>query len=165
MTDRHTRIMDLLDAAGVPYQLLPHGQPAYTVALAAATRGVSVETMVKSILLCDRDGRFAMACVPGDARVNPQAVRACLPPDWKRLRFASAAEILAVTGCVQGAVAPLGLPPDVPVFFDEALAALPRVSISSGDPMLGLELDSATLLRLSGARLVHIAAPTPHPPE
>ncbi len=53
----YTRILALLDAAGVPYRLLPHGEPAYTVEAAARTRGVAKEEMVKSILLCDRAGR------------------------------------------------------------------------------------------------------------
>lgn len=158
-TSIHTRIMDILDAAGASYRLLPHSEPAYTVEVAARTRGVVAEEMVKSILVRDRDGRFVMACVPGPARVNPQAVRACLPTEWKRLFFASATEILAVTGCEQGAVAPLGLPPAVPVILDEALVRCPRVSISSGDLMLGLELDPAVLLRLSGARLARITLP------
>jgi prolyl-tRNA editing enzyme YbaK/EbsC (Cys-tRNA(Pro) deacylase) len=97
-----------------------------------------------------------MACVTGDAQLDPQAVRALLPPDWKRLTFASAGEIRAVTGCEQGAVAPLGLPADVPVVFDQAIAERARVNISSGDPLAGLELDPQALLRLAGARLGRI---------
>ena len=113
--------------------------------------------MVKSILLRDKDGRYMMACVTGDARLDPKAVRAHLPKSWKRLHFATAEEILAVTGCVQGAVTPLGLPDDVPVIFDEAIARCEKVSISSGDPMAGLELDTKGLMRAAGAQLAPIA--------
>lgn len=152
-----TRITRLLDAHCIHYRLLPHSQPVFTVEAAAQQRGVVREEMVKSILLRDREGRYVMACVLGDARVDPRAVRAQLPPEWKRLAFATAEEILAITGCVQGAVSPLELPDDIPVIFDVAIGGCQRVNISSGDPMAGVELDAQDLISLAGARLAPIA--------
>ena len=46
---------------------------------------------------------------------QPEAVQAALGEGWRRLHFASADEIRAVTGCVQGAVSPIALPDEVPV--------------------------------------------------
>ena len=152
-----TRITDILDAHGITYRVLPHSEPVFTVETAAQQRGVVKEEMVKAILLRDKDGRYVMACVTGNARLDLKAVRAHLPKEWKRLHFASAEEILAVTGCVQGAVTPLGLPDDVPVIFDKAIAHCEKVSISSGDPMAGLELDPKDLMRVAGAQLAPIA--------
>jgi prolyl-tRNA editing enzyme YbaK/EbsC (Cys-tRNA(Pro) deacylase) len=97
-----------------------------------------------------------MACVPGAERVAPKAVQAVLGEAWRRLHFASADEIQAVTGCVQGAVAPIGLPDDLPVIFDEAIGRLTRCNISSGDPLCGLELGAADLVRVAGGRLAAI---------
>jgi prolyl-tRNA editing enzyme YbaK/EbsC (Cys-tRNA(Pro) deacylase) len=118
-----------------------------------------MEEMVKSILLRDKKGRYVMACVLGNARLDPKAVRAHLPEGWKRLSFASGTEVLAVTGCVQGAVAPVGLPEEVPVIFDEPIASLNQINISSGDPMAGLELDPSVLISISGAQLATISEP------
>jgi prolyl-tRNA editing enzyme YbaK/EbsC (Cys-tRNA(Pro) deacylase) len=157
MSVPHTKVLDILDADHVVYRLLPHREPVFTVEAAARQRGVVKEEMVKSILLCDRDARYVMACVIGAARVDPRAVRAALPLDWKRLRFATAEEILQVTGFVMGAVAPVGLPAAVPVLFDEAIARCSRVNISSGDPVLGLELDPHDLIRIANARLAKIS--------
>jgi prolyl-tRNA editing enzyme YbaK/EbsC (Cys-tRNA(Pro) deacylase) len=114
--------------------------------------------MFKSILLREagQNGRYVMACVPGAGRVAPKAVQVVLGETWRRLHFASAEEIQTVTGCVQGAVAPLGLPDDVPVIFDEAIGRLARCNISSGDPLCGLELGAADLLRVVGGRLAAI---------
>jgi len=112
--------------------------------------------MVKSILLRDADRHFVMACVPGYAKLDPKAVRAIMPDHWRRLTFAGADEIQQVTGCVMGAVAPLCLPVDLPVVFDRAIAELDRCNISSGDPLLGLELAAADLIRLAGAVLAPI---------
>jgi Cys-tRNA(Pro)/Cys-tRNA(Cys) deacylase len=153
-----TRITDLLDAHGVPYRLLPHAEAVFTVEAAARQRGVLPEEMVKSILLREagQDGRYVMACVPGAGRVAPKAVLAALGEGWRRLHFASAEEIRAVTGCVQGAVAPVGLPDDLPVIFDAAIGRLTRCNISSGDPLCGLELSAADLIRVTGGRLAAI---------
>ena len=155
-----TRVLEVLDQHGIPYRLLPHAEPVFTVEAAARQRGVVKEEMVKSILLRDKDGRYVVACVTGEARVDPRRVRDALAGDWRRLHFASPDEILTVTGCPMGAVAPVGMPEGVPVLFDEAIAACPKVSISSGDPMLGLELDPQDLLRVTGAHLATIAEPS-----
>lgn len=157
MSTPRTKITDLLDTYGISYRILLHTQPVFTVEAAAEQRGVVKEEMVKSILLCDKNGRYVMACVTGDARLNPKAVRTYLPDGWKRLHFASAEEILAVTDCTKGAVAPLGLPEDVPVIFDEDIARCEKVTISSGDPMAGLELNAENLIRVAGAKIGSIA--------
>ncbi len=160
MTQFRTKITDLLDTNHITYRLLPHTEPVFTVEAAAAQRGVVKEEMVKSILLKEKKGqRYVMACVTGDARLDPKAVRAHLPETdgWKRLTFATAAEIQEVTGYVQGAVAPLCLPDNVPVMFDDTIARCQKVNISSGDPMAGLELDPQDLIRLAAAQIASIA--------
>lgn len=152
-----TRITRLLDSNGVAYRLLPHAEPVFTVEAAAAQRGVAPREMVKSILLRESSRhRYVMACVTGPSRLDPQAVRSHLSGEWKRLSFASAAEIEEVTGFIRGAVAPLGLPPHIPVLFDEEIRSCRRVNISSGDPMAGLELDPQQLIRLARATIAPI---------
>ncbi len=157
MTIPTTKVTQVLDTRQINYRLLPHSEPVFTVEAAARQRGVVKQEMVKSILLRDRAGRYVMACVTGDARLDPKAVRAHLPREWKRLSFADASEIREITGCVQGAVAPLGLPDHVPVIFDEAIALSEKANISSGDPTAGLELDTKDLIEVAGARLAPIA--------
>lgn len=160
MSNLETKVTKLLDAECVEYCVLPHGEPVFTVEAAARQRGVPEDEMVKSILLRDKAGNYVMACVTGGARLDPKAVRAHLPEGWKRLSFATAEEIQAITGCVQGAVAPLGLPLNVPLVFDEGIARCEKVNISSGDPMAGLELDPQDLIRISGAIMAPIAKET-----
>lgn len=157
MGSPETKVTKLLDAAKISYRLLPHTEPVFTVEAAAMQRGVAKEAIVKAILLCDRQGRYVMGCVAGNARVDPRAVRAVLPEGWTRLHFATEEEILAVTGYVQGAVAPIGLPTDVPVILDDNVTLHEKVTISSGDVMAGLELASRDLIVAAGARLAPIA--------
>ena len=157
MTTIRTKIIDILDTHKISYRLLQHSEPVFTVEEAAAQRGVSKDEMVKSILLRDKDEHYVMACVLGYSRVNPKAVRTYVPQTWRRLSFATAEEILSVTGCVQGAVAPLGLPDGVPVIFDKAITQCQKVNISSGDPAAGLELNTQDLIEAAGAQIAAIA--------
>ena len=152
-----TKITDFLDTQNISYRVLPHSEPVFTVETAATQRGVVKEEMVKAILLRDKNRRYVMACTTGDTRLNPKAVREQLSGEWKRLSFASAEEIKTVTGYVQGAVAPLCLPAEIPVIFDEAIASCAKVNISSGDPMAGLELDTQDLVTAARARFGPIA--------
>ena len=154
-----TRVIETLDRQGIPYRLLPHGREVFTVEEAAGQRDVLMEEMVKSILLRDRKRRYVMACVRGDMRVDPKAVRAVLPDRYQRLQFASAGEIREITGSVQGAVAPVGLPDVVPVVCDEVIARCERVNLSSGDPAIGLEMKGSDLLAVSRATIASIAEP------
>ena len=157
MTAIRTKIIDLLDARKISYRLLLHSEPVFTVEEAAAQRGVLIDEMVKSILLRDKDEHYVMACVLGYSRVNPKAVRTYVPAEWRRLSFATAEEILSMTGCVQGAVAPLGLPDGVPIIFDEAITRCQKVNISSGDPAAGLELKTQDLIEAADPQIAVIA--------
>ena len=74
-----TKITQLLDAHQIPYRLPPHGQPVFTVDAAAQQRGVIKGEIVKSILLRDKVGHYVMACVLGQARLDPKAVRTYVP--------------------------------------------------------------------------------------
>ena len=154
-----TKVTRLLDDQNIPYTLLPHTEPVFTVETAAAQRGVVKEEMVKSILLREKSGRrrYVMACVLGDTRLDAKAVRAFLGDDWRRLTFARGEEIQTVTGTVQGAVNPLCLPDDAPVVFDVAIAHCQNVNISSGDPLAGIEMKPGDLIQLAGAQLALIA--------
>lgn len=148
-------VMQILDAAQLPFRMLPHKRIALTVALAAAERQVLEEEMVKCILLRDKAGRFVIAALPGNAELDVQRVRDGLT-SFSRLSFASAEEITAITGYTLGAVAPFSLHESVPVVLDEAIRSLAAarrpVNISSGDPLLGLELAAVDLVGLLGDR-------------
>ncbi|MEM7803069.1 MAG: YbaK/EbsC family protein, partial [Chloroflexota bacterium] len=142
-----TKVTRFLDREGVPYVRLPHSKQILTVEDAAAEQGVVAAEMVKSILLRDKSHNYAMACILGFAKLDPQAVRAFLGEPYRRLTFASGDEITEMTGYFKGAVNPLCLPESVPAVFDSLIGSTKRVNISSGNNLLGLELDAADLIR------------------
>ena len=148
-------VMQRLDAAGIAFRLLPHKRAALTVEQAAAERKVPAEEMIKCILLRDKAGRFVLAALPGNAELDVQRVREHVA-GLARLSFASPEEITRVTGYTLGSVAPIPLGETIAVVLDRAIETLARarrpVNISSGDPLLGIELAAADLVRLLGGQ-------------
>ena len=144
--EHHTPVMRLLDAAQVPFRMLPHKRIAKTVALAAAERHVPTGEMVKCILLKDKKNKFVLACLTGESELDVQRVREYVQ-DYGRLSFASPEEITLITGYELGSVAPFSLNETIPVIIDTAIEEVGTVNISSGDPRLGLELSKADLLK------------------
>lgn len=152
-----TRVTRHLNSLGIPFRLLLHAKAVCTVEGAARERGVPAHEVVKAILLGDGKGSYVLACVFGDEKVDPAAVRACLPGGWARLTMAGRGEIEGATGYPLGAVAPVDLPEEIPVVIDEAVGAMSRVTISSGDLGAGVELSGSDLVRASGGILGSIS--------
>ena len=144
--ERKTRVMEYLDKQNIPYRMLPHTREAKTCELAAEERGVPLDEMVKSILLKDKKGHIVLACLTGEANLDPKKVKEYLE-GYSRLSFASAEDIINVLGYEMGSVAPIDLKTKIPVVLDIAIQAKDKVNISSGDPRLGLELNTEDFIK------------------
>jgi prolyl-tRNA editing enzyme YbaK/EbsC (Cys-tRNA(Pro) deacylase) len=71
----------------------------------------------------------------------------------RKASFASAVLTADVTGMLIGGVTPIALPPDVPVWVDEAVVERDRVIIGSGDRSSKIRLAPEALITL-GAEVV-----------
>jgi len=71
--------------------------------------------------------------------------------DVRKCSFAPMDTAVALTSMEYGGITPIGLPPDWPVFVDEAVARAGRVVIGSGVRRSKLTLPGATLASLPGA--------------
>ena len=140
-----TKVTDFLDIKNITYRPLPHENEAKTVELAVQERGVPIHEMIKCILLKDKKKKFVLVCLTGEAKLNTQEVRNYLD-DYKRLSFASREELVEILGYEIGSIPPIALKTDVPVVLDEKIRLNDKVNISSGNPMLGIELRLDELL-------------------
>lgn len=146
MSNFHTAITQFLSQQQVDFRLLMHSTPATSIEDAAQQRGCLASQMVKSMLLRDMGGRYALACVPGDLQADPKKVRAIL--QCRRMTCVSAHELENITGYSIGCVTPLLLPVAMPVFFDPLLLNHHELTISSGSNMAGIALKQQDLLQL-----------------
>ena len=101
-----TRLRAWLTSEGRPFRELQHA-PTRTSEESAAARGESLSNGGKALLL-KVDGDFGLFVLPADLRLNSRAIRDEFGA--KRTRFASAEELMELTGLVPGSVPPFGEP-------------------------------------------------------
>jgi Ala-tRNA(Pro) deacylase len=157
-TAMRTPVTERLEAwlreEGARYRLLEHA-PAFTSAEAARVRGTPPEAGAKGLVLLAAD-KPVQVVLPGSRRVDNARVRALL--GTRTLRFATPEELLALTGCVPGAVPPFGNLFGLPVLVDEALAAREEIAFNAGSNDVSMVMATADFLRLSGARVERLAS-------
>ena len=99
------------------------------------------------------DIRHCCCMTAADRRVDVNhVVRKRL--DVRKCSFASMEEAVTLSGMEYGAITPIGLPPDWPVWLDQHLSQVEWVLIGSGVRTSKLVVPGAALLRLPGAQLV-----------
>ena len=131
------------------------GAAAATAEIAAGLLGVPLASIVKTMVLTDGT-RYVAAIVPGDQRLDRKRVAAAL--GYTKLRFASAAEVLAQTGFPAGGVAPLGFAHPTPVVVDDSLSGPVVGGGGREDLLIRIAVDD--IVRVHGARRAAICQPS-----
>ena len=145
------RLEHWLTAEGARFRVLEHA-PVFTSEEAATVRGTPLESGAKALVMLAADAPVHVV-LPGSRRVDNAKVRAVL--GTRTLRFATPEELLALTGCVPGAVPPFGNLFGLPVLVDAALVARDEIAFNAGSNTTSIIMACADFLRLSGAR-VHV---------
>lgn len=153
----YTSVMKILDEADIPYQVLPHSRSVFTVEEAARERGVRPAQIVKVMIVKTSGGSLAAILLPGNKRLDLRRAR-CELKD-KKLRLAPPAEIERETGFPVGAISPVGIHSQMPLYVDRGLLNEEWVAMSSGSPDAGVVLESERLVELIGGRLGDFTSP------
>src|ERR671916_475466 len=88
------RILDLLEARGVPHRVLHH-PPVRTSEEASRRRGTALEAGAKA-LVCHADGRIVLIVVPADRRLDGRAFKR--QTGVRNVRMVDGAQIEALVG-------------------------------------------------------------------
>ncbi len=143
------RLVRWLGEEGVAVAVLEHA-PVFTSEQAAQVRGTPIEAGAKALVLLAADEPVHVV-LPAHRRVDNARVRALV--GTRTLRFATAEELLKLTGCVPGAVPPFGNLFGLPVLADEELARREDIAFNAGSNSVSIVMRAAEFLRLSGARV------------
>ena len=128
---------------------------ARTAPEAAAAVGVDVGAIVKSLVFrCGDDA--VLALVSGSNRADEGRLEAELGAPVSR---ADADLVRAATGFSIGGVPPLGHPRPLRTLVDEDLLGYEVVWAAAGTPHAVFPIEPAELARLTGGRVVRLAAP------
>ncbi len=116
------KIKQLLEENKIPYKLLKH-EPVYTSEQAAMMRGKGVLEGLKrgaKAMIFKVDGKYVQCIVPAHKIVDIKKVKSLLSA--KKVKLASAEEVLQVTDCEIGSVPPFGNLFNLQVYCDNELA-------------------------------------------
>ena len=143
-------ILDLLDGEGITYRRISH-EPTRTSEDSARARGEALETGGKALLLKAGED-FSVFVLSAALKLDSQAVKKRL--GVKSLRFATADELMDLTGLVPGSVPPFGEPVlPFPLFVDESIEANDRIAFNAGSLTDSVVLRTVDYLRVAGGEI------------
>ena len=147
------RLERWLRERGARFRFLEHA-PVFTSEEASRVRGTPIEAGAKALVLQAAD-QVVQVVLPGHRRVDNARLRAVL--GTRTLRFATPEELLALTGCVPGAVPPFGNLFGLPVLVDEELAQREEIAFNAGGNAVSIVMRCDDFLQLSEARVCRIS--------
>lgn len=154
----HEQLKALLEREGATYRVVEHEAEGRTE-LIAKIRGNRTEQAIKSIVVMIRFGknepRYALANVPGDCRVDLQAIRALY--GGSQSAFAPRENAEALTGCVIGAIPPFSFSDRLEVLADPLIQENEEVVFNAGRLDRSIFMNCADYIRIAKPRLVKIA--------
>jgi Ala-tRNA(Pro) deacylase len=148
--DAYDRLLSLLDGAGARYRLIDHPAEGRTEVV-STFRGNPVECAAKCLVvmikLGKRASRYVLAVVPGDARVDLQALRDHVGGTY--VAFASTDRAEALAGSVSGTILPFSFRPDLELVVDPGLLKHPEIYFNAARLDRSLALNTEDYLRIA----------------
>ena len=157
----YERLIDILSQHHVPYRLIDHA-PEGRTQLVSEMRGHDVRHAAKCMILIVKQGkkitRYVLAVVPGDARVDFQAVRSVMAATY--VSFASPDIAEALGGAPPGAVLPFAFNPSLEVLVDPSLLESEEIYFNAARLDQSMALNTQQYIALAKPRLAPIALRT-----
>jgi Cys-tRNA(Pro)/Cys-tRNA(Cys) deacylase len=152
-----TRAMQLLEHAGIAYEVHAFQEESLGAAEAAEKLQIPLEYVFKTLVVRgDRSG-VLLACLPGTKSLSAKELARV--SGNKKVELVDREDIHRLTGYLRGGVSPLGGKKAYPVFLDRSALDQPRLSISAGMRGLQIFLAPGDLIRATRATVGEIGEP------
>ena len=158
-TDVHERLRALLDEQGALYRVVEHPQEGRTEFI-TQIRGNRLEQAIKSMVvqvrLSKKENMYCLANVPGDCRVDLEAIKVHF--NAKGIGVAPREKAEALTGCVVGSIPPFSFSDQLQVLADPLIRENEEVVFNAGrlDRSIFMKLDD--YIRIAKPLLINIAS-------
>lgn len=156
-TDLYDRLIADLDAAGARYRLIDHPPEGATEAV-SALRGNDVAHAAKCLVVMVKQGkkktRYVLAVIPGDARLDLQAVKDLM--DGTYVTFAARDRAEELAGSASGTVLPFSYHPQLELVADPALLKPPELFFNAARLDRSIALATPDYQRLATPHLTPI---------
>ncbi|MCR5017207.1 MAG: Cys-tRNA(Pro) deacylase [Bacteroidales bacterium] len=146
-----TNAARLLDAAGIPYELIPYevDDNNLDAGHVALQLGEPIEMVFKTLVLRgDRTGLF-VCVMPGDMEIDLKV--AARISGNKSCAMIHVKELLPETGYIRGGCSPIGMKKPLPTFIYESAFLYDYIYVSAGLRGLQLRIAPQTLIDFIGA--------------
>ena len=155
-TETFHAIKNLLDEHSITYREVHH-EPTPTSAEAAKARGEDISIGGKAILL--KVGKvFNLFVLSAALKVDSARIKAHFKA--KKLRFASAEELLDLTGLVPGSVPPFGTPLlPFTLFVDRSIRQNERIAFNAGSLTDSIVMDVEDYLKIASPTVFDFSIP------
>ena len=151
-----TNAARLLDAAGIPYELIPYDftEEDLSAQHVAAELGEDIDQVFKTLVLRgDRTG-FFVCVIPGDFEVDLKV--AARISGNKSCEMLHLKELLPTTGYIRGGCSPIGMKKAFPTYIHESALLYDYIYISAGQRGLQFKIAPQALIDFVGAELYPI---------
>lgn len=149
------RVVQVLDALGVPYEVMPI-DPAFADTAACCEKyELPLDSAGNTIIVASKKEprKFGACVVKATTRLDVNhAVRALL--GTSKVSFASADETKALTGMMIGGVTVFALPADLPIYVDDKLMQREWVILGSGSRSSKIKIAPEVFRRIPNATIV-----------
>jgi Ala-tRNA(Pro) deacylase len=136
------RIVALLKAGNIPYQVLEH-EAVYTSEEAARVRGTRLDQAAKALIL-QADGKPLLLVVPGDRRVDTKGFKRQFA--IRDLRMATREEVKQLTGLAPGSIPPFGNVIGLQTYMEELLLEKDEVVFNAGSHTRSIKMRPSDLV-------------------
>ena len=127
-----TNVLRHLDAAKIPYETREYAveEDVFDGKLVAARLRLDPAIVWKTLVLTADDRSHLVCVIPVDRELDLKAVARAT--GHKSVAMLPQKELLPLTGYVRGGCSPIGMKKAFPTFFDSAVEALEKISVSAG---------------------------------
>src|SRR5713101_6071421 len=157
--DTYTQLINLLDQHGAQYRLIDHA-PEGRTEIVSPMRGNALSQAAKCIVLMVKIGkkvtRYVLAVVPGDKRVDLQAVKSLMRGTYVAFASSDIAERLA--GSVAGTILPFSFTAELEVVVDPSLLENDEIYFNAARLDRSMVLKTSDYVAVARPRLGRISA-------
>jgi Ala-tRNA(Pro) deacylase len=156
--DAFAHLVEFLDRNGARYRLIEHA-PEGRTEIVSVMRGNPLSQAAKCIVIMVKIGRkvtrYILGVVPGDARVDLNAVKALFGGTYASFASQEIAERLG--GCVSGTILPFAFDPDLELIVDPSLLEKDKLYFNAARLDRSIVLKTSDYVALAKPRLEKIA--------
>lgn len=127
-----TNAMRILEAAGIPYEIVTYewDEDHIDAMSVAALAGLDPLSVVKTLVTQATDRSIHIFCVPAPYEFSMKKARTLVGTD--SLELVKQQQLRPLTGYIRGGVSPLGMIRSYPLYLEETIQLMDRITVSAG---------------------------------